>query len=147
MKNIILLITIALSFSVAQVNAQIEEALVRDCAASTGDDATYLKDFVADLGPADPDGKAPSAKFSMVLSKNNVYKFTICNSDTKPGRGIIQLYDTTRLLGSTFNSASGKDYRSFTFKCQKTGVYHIFISFQDGEPGLSVGILSYVETL
>jgi hypothetical protein len=146
MKNFILIAFLVL-ISATRVSAQIEEALVRECANSTGEDATYLKDFIADLGPSEADGRPQSAKFSMVLSKNTVYKFSICNSDSKPGKGIIQLFDTNRLLGSSFIEETGKDYKSFTFKCQKTGVYHMFVSFQEGEPGYAVAIVSYVEQM
>lgn len=147
MRNIfaiLLLLFIGLS---GNVYAQIEEALVRDCANSAGEDATYLKDFVVELAGAGPDEKPPVAKFSMVLSKSTEYRFTVCNSDSKPGNGVLQLFDTNRLLGSTFNAATGKEYKSFNFKCQKTGVYHVFISFQEGKPGMSVGILSFVQKI
>lgn len=83
----------------------------------------------------------------MVLSKNNVYRFTICNSDDSEGHGMLQLYDMNIMLGSTFYPATGKEYKSFDFQCQKTGVYHVFISFIDGKKGNAVGILSYVKTL
>ncbi|MFW5656043.1 MAG: hypothetical protein ACOC0C_00390 [Bacteroidota bacterium] len=146
MKSIILLSFLAI-ISFGSVHAQMEEALVRECAKSIGEEATYLKDFVVDLGPAEADGRPPQSKFSMVLSKNTVYKFTVCNSDTKPGKGVIQLFDTNRMLGSSYMEATGKDYQGFEFKCQKTGVYHLFVHFQEGKPGMAVCIISYVETM
>ncbi|MFW5700606.1 MAG: hypothetical protein ACOCWM_02865 [Cyclobacteriaceae bacterium] len=148
MKKIILLIGLVCTFSLANlVKAQTEAQLVELCASSAGDDATYLKDFIADLPGAGPDEKPPVAKFSMVLSKSTLYRFSICNSDSKPGKGIIQLYDMNTLIGSSYNAATGKEYPSFNFQCNKTGVYHLFLSFQDGKPGYSVGILSFIKKL
>jgi len=149
MKKFIIFIGLATLFvSLAtSVKAQTEAQLVELCASSAGDDATYLKDFIADLPGAGPDEKPPVAKFSMVLSKSTLYRFSICNSDSKAGKGIIQLYDANTLIGSSYNAATGKEYQSFNFQCNKTGVYHVFISFMDGKPGYAVGVLSFIKKL
>ena len=148
MKKYISFIVILASFILStNVVAQSDDALVKACAASAGEDATYLKDFIIKLDAAAPGEKYPSAKYSMVLSKNTEYRFTICTAPSSEGKGIIQLFDTNRMLGSSFNVATGKEYPGFNFKCQKTGVYHVFISFQDGKAGSAVGILSFVQKL
>ena len=87
------------------------------------------------------------AKFSMVLSKNTNYRFSICNHPDSEGEAVLQLYDMATLQGATYMESLGKDFPFFDFKCQKTGVYHIFISFQEGKSGKAVGILSYVQSL
>lgn len=120
--------------------------LTAQCAASAGD-VTYLKDFPAKLDAGTPGGKPPSAKFSMLLSKNTSYRFTICTAPDSDGEAILDLYDLNILIGSTYNKTTGKDYPYFDFKCQKTGVYHIFVSFKEGKPGNAVGIMSFVEKL
>jgi hypothetical protein len=51
------------------------------------------------------------------------------------------------LQGATYMESLGKDFPFFDFKCQKTGVYHIFIFFKDGKPGKAAGILSFVGKL
>jgi hypothetical protein len=130
-----------------QSKAQTTAKLVELCTAAAGNDATYLKDFDVELEAAGSDEKAPIAKFSMVLSKNNVYRFTICNSDNSEGKAMIQLFDMNRLLGSSFNASTGQEYKSFNFQCSKTGVYHVFISFIDGKKGSAIGILSFIKTL
>ncbi|MBN2485860.1 MAG: hypothetical protein JXB34_07785 [Bacteroidales bacterium] len=120
--------------------------LTAQCAASAGD-VTYLKDFPAKLDAGTPGGKPPSAKYSMLLSKNTAYRFTICTAPDSEGEAILDLYDMNILIGSTYNKATGKDYPSFDFKCQKTAVYHIFVSFKEGKAGNAVGIMSFVEKL
>jgi hypothetical protein len=147
MKNKLLIIVFLLNIISINIFSQSEDALVKACASAAGDDATYLKDFIVKLDAAAPGEKYPTAKYSMVLSKNTEYRFSICTAPDSQGKGIIQLFDTNRLLGSSFNAATGKEYPGFNFKCQKTGVYHVFISFQEGKSGRAVGILSFVQKL
>ncbi len=146
MKKIFLYISLALIFIGSVANAQDDVQLVAQCAANAGN-VTYLKDFIVKLDAGTPGGKAPSAKYSMVLSKNTEYRFSICTSPNSEGEGVLQLWDMNLMLGSTFIPQSGKDYPFFDFKCQKTGVYHVFISFKEGKPGAAVGILSFVKKL
>ena len=146
MKKILILITVLTAISLKLV-AQSDDALVMACSNAAGEDANYLKDFIVVLDAAAPGEKYPTAKFSMVLSKNTEYRFSICTAPGSEGKGIIQLFDSNRLLGSSFNAATGKEYPGFDFKCQKTGVYHVFVSFQDGKAGKAVGILSFVQRM
>lgn len=146
MKNILKLFIFSLFFYSYEVSAQESSELVAQCAASAGD-VTYLKDFGVKLDAGTPGGKPPSAKFSMVLSKNTQYRFSICTAPNSDGEAILQLFDMNVLQGSTYISATGKEFPFFDFKCQKTGVYHVFISFKDGKAGEAVGILSFVKKL
>ena len=65
---------------------------VESCCAIAGTDATYLKDFPVELDAATPGEPIPVQKYSMVLSKSTMYRFTICNAPTSTGEGIIQLF-------------------------------------------------------
>ncbi|QQS52315.1 MAG: hypothetical protein IPM71_06150 [Bacteroidota bacterium] len=148
MKNIIksfftLFLLASLS---ATLYAQSDMELVGQCAASAGD-VTFLKDFVATLDAGTPGGKPPQVKFSLVLSKNTNYRFSICNAPDSEGEAVLQLYDLNMLQGATYMESLGKDFPYFDFKCQKTGVYHVFIFFKDGKPGKAAGIMSFVEKL
>ena len=147
MRKLLFFLAIALVINNLSLRAQSAAALVDICRSSAGGDATYLKDFTVELESVKANEKAPQAKFSMVLSKNTRYRFAICSAEVSQGRGVIQLFDENRLLGSTFNPSTGKEYHMFDFNCTKTGVYHIFISFQEGKAGSAVGILSFVENL
>jgi len=145
--SIIIFFVLASCLGEKSVHAQSSTKLVEYCAASAGDDATYLKDFVVELEAAGPDGKAPEQRYTMVLSKNTEYRFTICNADGSEGKAMLQLYDMTKLYGSTYNQSSGQSVKSFNFQCQKTGAYHLIVSFIDGKKGSSVAIVSFVRTL
>ncbi len=140
---------IAIFFLVAAVtplSSQTLEQLVNICAGQIGD-ATYLRDFQVDLDAAEPGHQAPVARYSMVLNRNTQYRIAICNSETSSGRGIIQLYDNRGLIGSNYSETTGEFYNYFDIQIQSSGVYHIFISFEDGRAGTAVGILSYVKRL
>ncbi|MFO7827400.1 MAG: hypothetical protein R6V23_02155 [Bacteroidales bacterium] len=127
--------------------AQSGQELIDICSMVAGEDATYLKDFQVKLDAAKPGEEAPTARFSVVLSKNTQYRFSICNSKDYAGQAMLSLYDNNRLLGTNFVVATGKSYPSFDFKCTTTGVYHIFVTFKEGEQGLAVAMLSFVKKL
>ncbi len=148
-KNILYIgmLAMVLHFFTINVYAQPRDVLIDMCASKAGDDATYLKDFVVDLDAANPGERSPIAKFSMVLSKSTVYRLSVCNADDSPGEAIIKLFDTKRMIASSYVPSSGKIFDSFDFQCDKTGVYHIFISFKDGKEGSAIGILSFVKKL
>jgi len=139
-----LVLTIFISMLSYNVLAQCGDELVDDCASDIGD-ATYLKDFRVKLEKAEKNKPAPVQRISVVLNKGTTYKFNICDAPEYDGKAIIQLYDTSRLLGSSFNMNSGTLYEEFKLNCTKTGVYYIFVSFQDGNEGCAAAILSYVE--
>jgi hypothetical protein len=146
-KNITIYIAIfflAIGFT---ANAQTEEQKVKICTSMAGSDATYLKDFIVELQAVQGNEKTPSAKYSLLLNKDTRYRFTLCTDDDSPGKGIIQLLDTNALLASTFNPATGKEFKGFDIDIQKTGVYHVFISFHDGKAGKATIIMSLVKRL
>lgn len=144
MKTIIKAAFISLFFFSTTIYAQDLTQLVAQCAANAGN-VTYLKDFVVKLDAGTPGGALPTARFAMILSKNAMYRFSICTAPTSDGDAVLQLMDMNRLLGSTFIQATGKEFPYFDFKCQKTGVYHVFISFKEGKAGEAVGVLSLVK--
>ena len=147
MRKIFVTLAVLLITATCAVRAQSAADLADICRTSAGEDATYLKDFTVELEAAKANEKAPLAKFTMVLNKNVRYRFSICTAETSQGKAILQLYDENKLMGSTLNPTTGKDYHSIDLNCTKTGIYHVFISFQDGKSGSAVGILSFVEKL
>ena len=119
------------------------EEMVDICASRAGEDATYLKDFQVKLDVS-VDGRPQVARYPLVLSSNNVYRFSICDMENSEGKAVIKLYDNNRLIFSSYSEDTSEEFNPFNFLCRKTGIYHVFISFLDGKPGEAVGILSYV---
>ena len=124
--------------------AQSGQELVDICG-MVAKDATYLKDFPVKLEAAKAGEEQAKGRHSIVLSKNTIYRFSICNSKDLPGEAILQLYDNNRLLGTNYIVATGKSFSTFDFKCSTTGVYHIFVTFKEGKQGMAVVLLSFVE--
>jgi hypothetical protein len=146
MKKFLLILALFAFAYTEFLQAQDVSQLTAQCAANAGD-VMYLKDFVVKLDQGTPGGAPPTARFALLLSKGIVYRFSICSAPNSEGEAVLQLFDMNTLLGSTFISATGKDFPFFDFKCQKTGVYHVFISFKEGKAGEGVGIMSYVKKL
>ncbi len=145
-KKLFFLGALVLAFLVAgSARGQDKEKLVSLCVQESGDDAAYLKDYVVKLPKATSKEKVPVAKHTLVLVKNTHYRFTICNSEKYPGKGIIKIYDTKGMIASNYDPKKDKVYKSIDLICKKTGPYTIFISFKDGEQGMAVSILSYVK--
>ena len=145
MIRILTLFSLGLIFSLTgNLQAQSAEDLVEQCANNAGKDATYLKDFIVKLGEGKSGSKHPVARYPLVLSKNNVYRFSVCTMEVSEGKAIIRLYDSNRLIFSSYDADTQEEFNPFNFLCQKTGIYHVSISFIDGKPGEAVGILSYV---
>ncbi|PID90535.1 MAG: hypothetical protein CSA97_02405 [Bacteroidetes bacterium] len=122
--------------------AQSEDELLDICGAIAGEDATYLRDFKIRLDAGDP---PPVQRYPIVLKKGNKYRFSIASSKDLDGIMKLELYDSNRLMATTSNPATGMDYPSFDWVCSKTGAYHLFYSFKDGDAGQGVGVLSLVE--
>jgi len=142
MKRIILILFPV--FFTFQIYSQFSPGFVEQCATNSGKDATYLKDFQVVLNAALPEQVPPIARYPLVLSKNNIYRFSLCTPEDSPGKAILQLFDSNQLIFSSYNKETGEEYNPFNFLCQKTGIYHVFISFQEGKEGHTVGILSFV---
>ena len=145
MKHLLLIFLFSSVFSILSVFSQTDKETVNICVSAAGDDVIYLKDFIIELPGVTENNRPPIAKNSVILRKNTTYRFTICNKKYSEGKGIIQLFDTRRMIASSYNPKTGKIYQSFNFQCTMTGPYTIFISFKDGKKGSAVGILSYVK--
>jgi len=115
---------------------------VMECAEKAGPSAVYLKDFQVDLPAAEPGERPPMFRQAVVLRGNNIYRFNLCN---KQGEAVIRIYDSSRMLLTSFDAASGKEYNPIQFLCKKTGPYSIVITFKDGEAGQAIGIMSHVK--
>ena len=143
-NRLFLIVVVCLSLFSLGTYAQFGDELVDDCASDIGN-ATYLKDFKVQLQKAEKNQPIPVHRVSVVLNAGTTYKFSVCNAPEYEGAAIIQLYDSNRLLGSSLSLQTGKLMKEFMMQCSKTGVYYMFISFQDGKEGCAAAILSYVE--
>lgn len=124
------------------VSGQTEDELLDICGALSGPDATYLRDYKIRLEAGDP---PPVQRYPVVLKKGNKYRFAIASSRDFDGVLKLELYDSNRLMATTYNAATGSDYPTIDWVCTKTGAYHLFYSFKEGKAGMGVSVLSLVD--
>ncbi len=148
MKKIFFLaiLVFAVTFLSQEAKAQTEAQKVELCTKVAGN-ATFLSDYPVQLTGAKDGERAPVFKKAVALKKGNRYRFTICTDEESAGDAVLQLYDEGKMMGSSYNADTGKEYQSFDFDCNKTALYVIFISFRDGKEGSAVAVLSHVKTL
>ncbi|MCG8699413.1 MAG: hypothetical protein MI922_15260, partial [Bacteroidales bacterium] len=88
------------------------------------------------------------SKFSMVLKDSTIYAFSFASSLKYPGKLVFELYDNHKqLLGKNYIESNDRYFNNFSFKCMKTGIYHMHIYFKDGKEGVGVGVLSFVRKI
>lgn len=139
--SLLFLIVVCLCLCRSQVGAQCNNTLVERATSQSGDNAMYLREFKVKFDGLEH-GKIPSAKYPVLLSKNTVYRFNVCNAEEFEGQVILQLYLKDKLVGSTFDTKKKTDLRRFDFTPEKAATYEVVMSFRDGKPGCAVGILS-----
>jgi hypothetical protein len=142
MKAIHNILAILLFVSMAAFIPQDTSEDVMDCASKAGPSAVYLKDFQVNLPAAAEGQRPPMFQQAIVLRGNNLYRFNLCN---KQGEAVLRIYDSSRMLLSSFDAGSGKEYNPIQFLCKKTGPYNIVITMKDGKAGESIGIMSHVK--
>jgi len=118
---------------------QCDSKLEDECCSSIGQ-FKFLKSFSIDLK------KNKSSRVSVALNSGIRYKISYCNAANCSCNAIIKVITTVhgneQILGMTYNPNTKKHYTSIEFNCQKTGVYFLDFSFEDGNKGCSACILS-----
>ncbi|HUS86178.1 MAG TPA: hypothetical protein VMW76_02975 [Bacteroidales bacterium] len=144
MKRILITLT-ALFFTAFILSGQDSRDMVSKCALGIGENTTYLKDFVIKLMAASSGSETPVYKANIYLMKNQTYLFTMCNGDGSEGELVLQLYDKEKQIISSYNRNTDMVYSALEFVCNKTGLYTLWYSFNDGKRGNGVGIVSLLK--
>ena len=141
MKILNPIIAIIFCFTLVSMVQSDRKERVQDCASKAGDGAIYLKEFVVSLAKADKGERPPMYRQAVILRGNNIYRFNLCNDK---GQSIIRIYDSSKLVVSSYDTGTNKNHNPINFLCRKTGQYTIMINFKDGKAGEAVGIMSHV---
>jgi len=137
------LILIATSLFYLAASAQDQKEMVSKCALSVGENTTYLKDYVIKLPKAGEKANLPVYKADFLMMKKQSYRFTMCNAESSNGELILALYDKDKLVITS--KVGDKVYNSFDFTCNKTGKYTLWYTFNNGQQGMGVGIVSLLK--
>ncbi len=141
MRKLYNILAIVLFFSATAFLTTDSADKIQDCAGEAGDKALYLKDFQVNLPASQPNQKPEMYRQAVVLRGNNVYRFNLCNTQ---GEAVIRVYDSSQMIVSSYDAASGKENNPINFLCKKTGPYNIVITFKEGKAGEAIGIMSHV---
>lgn len=139
---IILLVLLSAGFI---LHGQTTDQLVSNCVMNAGPNSKYLKDFRIQLA------KAPTAgelryKAQISLWKNTKYRFSQCTAEDSKGELILTIKnDANQVVLSSFDSKTGKTYKSVELTCNRSGIYQLNYDFKDGQQGSGVGVVSMVK--
>lgn len=86
--------------------------------------------------------------FSEILNKGNHYRFIVVDPPGFEGRTMLQLINNNnKLIASTYNDTTRKNYTCFDFFCNMTNKYYITISYKPErreKKGCAMGVLLLV---
>jgi len=143
MKKIVL-ITIVLLWTSSLARSQCNETLVQKATEQVGKDAVIVRDFKVKLKEGNKRNASPAGHFSVLMQKDITYRFNILNAEEFESKGVLQLYDKSNMLGSTFDANINQNNGNFQYKCPRTGNYQVMITILDGKAGCAAGLMSMV---
>ena len=140
----VLLFTVA--FFTQSVKAQTEAQRVELCT-KAAQGATFLESYTVQLDGVKDGERAPVVRHAVAMRKGNKYRFTICTDEESSDEAVLKLYDEAKMMGTSFNPETGKEYQNFDFDCNKSAIYVIFVSFKNSRAGSAIAVVSHVKTL
>ncbi len=144
MKKLIIFYTIIFFANIHGLLAQCNNKLVELAASKSGPNAITIKEFKVKFGEGTMNRPLPVGRYSVLLNEGMHYRFTLVNASELEGKGVLQLYDKTVLLGSTYNTETGEDYQQFDYICKRTKTYQVLAFFKEARPGCMAGVLSLI---
>jgi len=141
MKTIVLILSL-LWWSNAFIKAQCDRTLVQKATEQAGKDAVLVRDFKVKLKEGDKRNPSPSSRFTVLMQNGISYKFNIVGSTENSEVPVLQLYDKSNLLASTFDFDKKLNGNNFLYQCSRTGDYQVILSFRNGKAGCAAGLMS-----
>lgn len=136
-KLIVVFIVAITLFKPQHSHAQCDNSLKR--AAYKGiETGTYLRDFRISL----PDSKAKkpvTEEKNVILNKGNRYRFSVSADPTLVGKPVVKIFDPSV---EYITAENGTQSVIFDFVCNKTQVYYVSVSFQNGQEGCCILMLA-----
>lgn len=144
MKRTIIFYFIIFFAYVQGLFAQCNNKLIELAASKSGPNAITIKEFKVKLGEGSMNKPLPVGRYSVLLNEGMHYRFTLVNASELEGQGVLQLYDKTSLLGTTYNAETGEDYQQFDYICKRTKTYQVLAFFKEAKPGCMAGVLALI---
>lgn len=143
MRTIMLIINLLIWFHVLS-QAQCDKSLVLKATEQAGKDVVLVRNFKVKLKEGDKRNPSPSSRFTVLMQKDISYRFTILGASENAEHPVLQLYDKSNLLGSTFDNNQNKNMNSFLYLCPRTGDYQVIVNFHNGKAGCAAGVMAMV---
>ena len=112
--------------------------------AQAGKDIVLVRDFKVKLNDGSKRNPTPSSRFNVLMQKGITYRFTISKDKDSDIEPILQLFDRSNLLASSYDVQTNKSRVNFDYLCSRTGNYQVFISMLNSKSGCAVGLMSMV---
>jgi len=144
MKNKIIFGIFTLLLACNTGYTQCNEKMYELAIAQVGNDVMLVRDFKVKLNEGTKRNPAPSSRFSVLMQHGITYRFIVVKDKQSLTEPILQLYNKSQLLGSTFDALQGKANDRFDFLCNRTGNYQVILSMRGSKEGCTVGIMAMV---
>jgi len=143
MKTIVLIISL-LWWSNWITQAQCDKTLVQKASEQMGKEGVLVRNFKVKLKEGDKRNPSPSSRFSVLMQKDISYRFCIVGATENAESAVLQLYDRSNLLGSTYDFDKTYNAGNFSYQCPRTGDYQVIVTMRNGKAGCAAGIMSMV---
>lgn len=144
MKKVMLISLLLISGMIAYT--QCNQELYEKANELISSDEVIIKDYKIKLNTASVNEPAPVAKFTHKLENGKHYRLRIFSDKLEHNStGILRLSENNKFLGSTYAEKINKHFEYFDFICKKSGNYRLLITFQDGQPGCAVVLISEIK--
>ena len=134
------LVLFTAAFFSESLKAQTEAQKIELC--SRVANATMVNNYVVQLPAAREGERAQDFKQAFGLRAGNKYRITICTDEESDGEAYVRLMDAGKLVGTSYDTQTGRTVQSFDFDCTKTAAYVIIVAIKDGKEGAAVIIVS-----
>src|SRR5512133_3847317 len=96
---------------------QCNEQMYELALAQAGNDVVLVRDFKVKLSEGTKRNPSPSSRFSVLMQKGITYRFSISKDKLSASGPILQLYDRSEQLASTYDKQQKTTVDRFDFLC------------------------------
>ena len=122
--------------------AQCDKNLLDKATENAGANVVLMRDFKANIEEASRRNPLPSVKYSLLLQKNIQYQFNWATDSLQGEKPLIQLFDHSNLLKSSWNNQGNIDSSIIHYRCDRTGNYQLVISILSGKAACVAAVMS-----
>lgn len=146
-KKLLFIIAISplfLLFSSFDAKGQCGDELVNVCHGKLGN-TRFIRSFPIQHSERESGASPRVTRYDLILNRGTTYRIFSCNDKTKPGKVIVSLYRGDQLIATTYDINTQRHFPYIEYPCNASGKYYLTFTFEDGNEGCAVGMISTVE--